>query len=49
MQVIWSLIYLGPHDHLRVDQVSSNISKEMRANLEASGVVFREAPIESPG
>lgn len=40
---------MGPPDHLAVDQWSSYVSKEMRQNLEASGVKLKEASIETPG
>lgn len=49
IQLLWTLVYSGPSDHLSVDQGSSFISREMRANLESDGVTLHEAPIENPG
>ena len=46
---LWILAYMGPPDYLYVDQGSSYISKEMRANAEAAGIELKEAPIENPG
>ena len=48
-QSLWNLVYIGPPDHLSVDQGSNYISREMRANLEAAGVTLHEAPVENPG
>lgn len=48
----WTLVYLGPPDFLAIDQGSSYmsyISREMRENLAASGLVLEEAPVETLG
>lgn len=46
---LWILSYMGPPDHLMVDQGTAYTSKEMRENLESFGVALVEAPIENPG
>lgn len=45
----WTLVYIGPPDHLTVDQGSSYVSREIRAILEADGVTLQEAAIENLG
>lgn len=49
IQIICTLVYLGPPDYLNVDQGSSYVSKEMISNLEESGTKLKEAPVENPG
>ena len=44
----WSRVYLGPPDHLRIDQGSNFISREFLDNAESDGITVLEAPIESP-
>jgi len=44
----WSRVYLGPPDHLRVDQGSNFISKHFKDCVDAEGITLLEAPIESP-
>ena len=44
----WIRTYLGPPDHLRVDQGSNFISKHFLASADAEGIKVLEAPIESP-
>lgn len=39
---------MGRPDFLVVDQGLSNISNEMRENIDVSGIVLEEAPAESP-
>lgn len=46
---LWVHTYLGPPDHLVVDQGSAYVSREMKAAVEASGIQLKEAPIENPG
>lgn len=46
---LWFMTYMGPPDHLAVEQGSAYISKELKANIEASGINLEEAPIENPG
>lgn len=42
-------MYVGPPDHLTVNQGSSCVSKEMKENLAADGVTVHEAVVGSPG
>lgn len=49
IQGLWNLVYVGPPDHLSVDQGTKYVSKEMRENLAAEGVTLHEAPVENPG
>lgn len=44
----WSYVYVGPPDHLHVDQGSSFISSEFKSNATAEGIEVVEAPIENP-
>ena len=44
----WIRVYLGPPDHLRVDQGSQFISKHFKDSVDAEGITLLEAPIESP-
>lgn len=44
----WMRVYLGPPDHLRVDQGSQFVSKEFRDSVDAEGITLMEAPIECP-
>ena len=41
-------VYLGPPDHLRVDQGSHFISKHFKDSVRAESITLLEAPIESP-
>lgn len=43
------MTYLGPPDHIHVEQGTSYTSNEMRRYFNAAGVEVREAPIEPPG
>lgn len=47
--LMWTLVYMGPTDHITVDQVSVYVSKEMKGYLDSSGVKIWGAPIEKPG
>lgn len=49
IQRLWNWVYLGPPDHITVDQGSNYTSKEFRGCIESSGVKLEEAPIENPG
>lgn len=49
IQSIFPPLHLGPADNLTVDQGASDISREMRSNLEVDGVTLHEAAIEHPG
>jgi len=44
----WTRTYLGPPDHLRIDQGSQFVSAEFLSNAESDGIKILEAPIESP-
>jgi len=44
----WSRVYLGPQDHIRMDQGSNLVAKHFKASAEAEGITVLEAPIESP-
>ena len=44
----WSRVYMGPPDHMRVDQGSQFISKEFLDDCEAEGIMVLPAPVESP-
>ena len=44
----WIRVYLGPPDHLRVDQGSNFVSKHFRDSADAEGITLLEAPIECP-
>ena len=44
----WIRTYLGPPDHLRVDQGSNFVAKQFLSSAEAEGISVLEAPIESP-
>ena len=44
----WIRTYLGPPDHLRVDQGSNFVAKQFLDSAEAEGITVLEAPIESP-
>ena len=44
----WSRVYLGPPDHLRIDQGSQFVSQEFLESCEAEGISVLPAPIESP-
>ena len=44
----WFRVYLGPPDHLRVDQGSKFVSKQFRDSANAEGIILLEAPIEFP-
>lgn len=46
---LWTLVHVGPPDHLTVDQGSAYIIKEMRSHLETAGVTLHEAVIENSG
>lgn len=46
---LWIHSYMGPPYYLVVDQGSSYITKEIKSNLEASGVALDEALIETSG
>ena len=46
---LWILTYMGPPDFLTVDQGTAYVSKEMKNNIAAAGIVLEEAPIENPG
>ena len=43
----WIRTYLGPPDHLRVDQGSNFVAKQFLDSAEAEGISVLEAPIES--
>lgn len=45
---LWVHAYMGPPDHLAVDQGSAYVSREMKAALKSSGVKIEEDPIENP-
>lgn len=49
IQVMWNYENIGPPDHITVDQGTNYISKEMRTELDAVGVILKKAPIENPG
>lgn len=49
MQTLWALVYVGPPDHVMVDQGTNFISRKMKENLEADRVTLHEAPIGNPG
>lgn len=44
----WFRVYLGPPDHLRIDQGSKFVSKHFRDSVDAEGIRLLEAPIECP-
>ena len=44
----WCYVYMGPPDHLRIDQGSNFISKEFRQSASSQGIEIMEAPVESP-
>lgn len=44
----WSRLYLGPPDHLRIDQGSNFVSQEFLDCATTEGIIVLEAPIESP-
>ena len=44
----WFWVYLGPPDHLPVDQSSNFVSKQFRDSADAEGIILLEAPIECP-
>lgn len=46
---LWILTYMGPPDHLSIDQGSNYISKEFEDNATAAGITILKAPIENPG
>lgn len=45
IQSLWSLVYIGPPDHLTVDQGTSYVRKEMRSNLDTARVTLHEAAV----
>lgn len=47
IQTIWSLAYVGPPDHLTVDQGSSYVSMEICSNLQGVGVTLHEADVKN--
>ena len=44
----WCNVYLGPPDHLRIDQGSQFTSDEFKSLSESAGISILEAPVESP-
>lgn len=46
---MWKLVYVGPPDHIRAEQGTNYIYKEMHINLDVYGVVLEEASIENTG
>lgn len=42
------MIYLGPPDHLLVNQGTAYTSTKFKGSLEAFGVRLKEVPIETP-
>ncbi len=44
----WSQIYMGPPDHLGLDQGSNFVSKEFKDLSDTVGIQLLEAPVESP-
>lgn len=49
IQSMWCLKYIGPPDHIAVDQGSAYTSAEMRGYMASQGITLRDAPIECPG
>lgn len=43
------MTYMSPQKYLSVDQVTTDISQDMRSNVEAAGITLVEAPTENPG
>lgn len=49
IQSVWKIVYVGPPDHLTVEQSSSYVRKEIKSNLETDSVKLHEAAIENQG
>lgn len=48
IQDILTITYLGPPDHVWVDQGTNYVSNKMLATILAAGVTLKEAQIQSP-
>lgn len=48
IQAMWNLVYVVPPDFLQCEQGSNHISAEIKSVLSASGVILKEANVESP-
>lgn len=46
---MWLLVYFGPLDVVSVDQGTKYVYAKMRSNYQASGVVLKQDPFETPG
>ena len=44
----WIYTYMGPPDHLKIDQGSNFVSKEFKGSASVLGINLIEAPVESP-
>lgn len=45
IQLMWTLVFIGPPVFLSVDEGSAYVHREMQQNLEATGVRLLQAPV----
>lgn len=49
IEILCTLVYVGPPEHLTLQQGTSYIRRDMRSNLGADGLTLLEAAVENPG